>query len=101
MTWGLEDMVTARFSGAGIPKDHISFARSTYVFEHSCAPSGLLDDFSTYCGPTMNAFAAAEAGGRARALRQELDDLFQAQNRSDEPDRTQIPATFLKVTISV
>ena len=49
----------------------------------------------------MNAFAAAEAEGRVRALRQELDDLFQAQNLSGEPNRTQIPATFLKVTISV
>ena len=49
----------------------------------------------------MNAFAAAEAEGRAHTLRQELDDLFQAQNLSGEPGRTQIPATFLKVTISV
>ena len=101
MTWGLEDMVIARFAGAGVPKDRITFARSTYVFEHPGAPSELLDDFSTYYGPTMNAFAAAEAQGRARALRQELDDLFRAQNLSGEPNRTQIPATFLKVTISV
>lgn len=101
MTWGLEDTVIARFAGAGIPSDRITFSRSTYVFEHPGTPSELLDDFQTYYGPTMNAFAAADAEGRARALRQELDDLFRSQNLSGEPNRTRIPATFLKVTISV
>ena len=101
MTWGLEDTVIARFAGADIPNDRITFARGTYVFEHPGAPSDLLDDFQTYYGPTMNAFAAAAAEGRAPALRLELDDLFQSQNLSGEPNKTQIPATFLKVTVSV
>lgn len=101
MTWGLEDIVIERFAGAGIVKDHITFVRSTYVFEHPGAPSELLDDFSTYYGPTMNAFAAAEAEGRAHRLREELAHLFLAQNLSGQPGRTRIPATFLKVTISV
>ena len=101
MTWGLEDMVIARFAGAGVPRDRITFVRSTYVFEHPGAPSELLDDFSTYYGPTMNAFAAAEAEGRAHALRRELDDLFQAQNVSAKSTETRIPATFLKVTVSI
>ena len=101
MTWGLEDNVIARFARADIPNDRSTFARGTYVFEHPGAPSDLLDDFQTYYGPTMNAFAAAAAEGRAPALRLELDDLFRSQNLSGEPNKTQIPATFLKVTVSV
>ena len=31
----------------------------------------------------------------------ELEELFRAQNRSDAPDRTVIPATYLRVTASV
>lgn len=101
MTWGLEDTVVARFAGAGIPQDRITFARSTYVFEHAGAPSNLLDDFQTWYGPTINAFAAAEAQGRAPALRQELESLFASQNRSEDPNLTSIPATFLNVTVRV
>ena len=101
MTWGMEDTVVARFAGAGIPKDRITFARSTYVFEHPGAPSNLLDDFQTWYGPTINAFAAAEAHGRAPALRQELESLFASQNRSEDPNLTSIPATFLQVTVRV
>jgi hypothetical protein len=49
----------------------------------------------------MNAFEAAEKNGRAADLRKELDDLFNSQNRSQSKDATSIPATFLRVTISL
>jgi SAM-dependent methyltransferase len=101
MTWGLEETVAARFAGAGVPADRIAFAPSTYVFEHEGPPSALLDDFQTYYGPTMNAFAAAAADGRAPALREELDTLFRTQNVSEDPQKTRILATFLKVTVTV
>ncbi len=49
----------------------------------------------------MNAFEAAEKKGRADALQRQLEELFQSQNRSGSADRTRIPATFLRVTVSV
>jgi SAM-dependent methyltransferase len=101
MTWGLPDTVGARFAGAGIGANQIACAASTYVFEHAGPPSALLDDFQTYYGPTMNAFAAATADGRATELRRELDDLLRTQNVSEDPKTTRIPATYLKVTVQV
>ena len=47
----------------------------------------------------MNAFAAAEQGGKAMDLQQELEALFQRQNRSLN-GVTSIPATFLRVTVA-
>jgi hypothetical protein len=49
----------------------------------------------------MNAFDAAEKSGRADALQAELEALFESQNKSGRDDRTVMPATFLRVTVSV
>ncbi len=57
--------------------------------------------FRNYYGPTMNAFEAAEKNGKAEDLRKELDTLFTAKNQSKDPKVTSIPATFLRVTVSV
>src|SRR3954454_21192448 len=48
MTWGMEDKVIERFTAAGIPKDHISFARDTFIFNFPGTPSALLDEFRKY-----------------------------------------------------
>ncbi|MBW8884987.1 MAG: hypothetical protein JF612_09480 [Planctomycetia bacterium] len=47
----------------------------------------------------MNAFEAAEKNGRASDLQNELEALFNAQNKSRSKDTTSIPATFLRVTV--
>ncbi len=101
MAWGVEASVIERFGAAGIPAHKVSFLRDTYVFNFSAAPSGLVDEFRLYYGPTMNAFEAAEKNGRADALRQELVGLFESQNRSPDKGKTSIPATFLRVTVAV
>ena len=49
----------------------------------------------------MNAFEAAEKSGRARDLLQELEALFNNQNKSKNKNWTSIPATFLRVTVVV
>jgi hypothetical protein len=49
----------------------------------------------------MNAFEAAEKNGRAADLQKELEILFDTHNRSGSRDITSIPATFLRVTVSV
>jgi SAM-dependent methyltransferase len=99
MTWGTEDNVVDRFTAAGVPNDKISFARDTFVFSTPGTPSELLATFRSYYGPTMNAFDAAEANGRADDLQRELEALFNEQNRSAKPGTTSIPATYLRVTV--
>jgi ubiquinone/menaquinone biosynthesis C-methylase UbiE len=101
MTWGLEDKVIERFAAAGVPAEKISFARETFTFMTSGAPSAYLQTFRTYYGPTMNAFEAAEKSGRATDLQQELEELFKSQNKSPRADATSIPATFLRVTVAL
>ncbi len=49
----------------------------------------------------MNAFEAAAANGREADLQAELDTLFNSQNASPSEDATSIPATFLRVTVTV
>jgi SAM-dependent methyltransferase len=98
VSWGVEANVLSRFGGAGIPADHISCTPTTYVFRHTGPPSELLGSFRHFYGPTMNAFAAAEANGRADDLQAELAALFAAQNRGGD-NGTIIPATYLKVLV--
>ncbi len=100
MMWGIESKVTGRFTGAGIPADKISFERDTFVFNYNGTPSAYVDEFRKYYGPTMSAFEAAEKAGRAAELKKELDELFTRENESSESNRTSIPATFLRVTVS-
>ncbi len=99
MTWGVEEHVIERFTGAGVPEKQVSFERDTYTFNYDGTPSDLLGEFKTYYGPTMNAYDAATAAGRQAELDEELDALFNEQNAGE--DGTSIPATFLRVTVAV
>ena len=99
MTWGMEDKVIERFTAAGVPAERITFERDTFVFAAPVSPSEYLTWFRDYYGPTMNAYAAAEANGRSGELHRELDALFNAQNQSGDQSTTSIPATYLMVTV--
>lgn len=101
MTWGIENHIVERFTGAGVPAERIAFARETYIFNYPGTPSMFVDTFRRYYGPTMNAFESAEKNGRADELQQQLEGLFETQNRSLTKGTTSIPATFLRVTVSV
>src|SRR3954470_1290261 len=61
MGWGVESNVLERFAAAGVPRDCVSFARDSFVFDFDGTPVELLAVFRTYYGPTMNAFEAAAA----------------------------------------
>jgi SAM-dependent methyltransferase len=98
MTWGVEEEVIERFTGAGVSKDGISFERDTYTFDYPGSPSEFVAEFKGYYGPTMNAFEAAAKDGREADLQGELEALFNEKNTSD--DATSIPATFLRVTVT-
>jgi ubiquinone/menaquinone biosynthesis C-methylase UbiE len=95
MTWGNEHEVTQRFGEAGVTD--VTFERRQYRFELDAPPREFLRLFRDYYGPTMNAYAAAEANGKADDLHRELEELFAAQNEGG-PDRTSIGATYLLVT---
>jgi ubiquinone/menaquinone biosynthesis C-methylase UbiE len=100
MTWGIENNVIERFGAAGIPKEKVSLEKDTYTFNYSGRPSDFVAEFRKYYGPTMNAFEAADKSGRATDLQNELETLFNNQNKSPCKDATSIPATFLRVTIA-
>ena len=101
MLWGVEEHVIDRFGKAGIPKENISCVKDTFTFNAPYSPVDFVKTFKNYYGPTMNAFEAAEKNGNDNELQQELEHLFTSQNKSGSNDTTSIPATFLRVTVSV
>jgi len=101
MKWGIESDVTERFTAAGVPAGRISCVKDTYVFNAPMSPSAWVGDFRDHYGPTMNAFAAAEQNGKSAELQRELEALFERQNTSGSAATTSIPATFLRVTVTV
>jgi len=101
MTWGVESNVIERFVAAGVAAERISFARETFTFNLADSPSAFVERFTTYYGPTMNAFDAAQKDGRGDDLVSELEELFNEHNASAIKGATSIPATFLRVTVRV
>jgi hypothetical protein len=99
MLWGIENHVIERFGNAGVEKENISFLKDTFTFNAPYTPAEFVNVFKNYYGPTMNAFEAAEKNGKALELQQELEVLFNSQNKSSSEATTSIPATFLRVTV--
>jgi len=97
--WGIEENVKERFGQAGIPAENISCTRETYTFQAPFPARSFVERFRQFYGPTMNAFDAAEKNGKAAELQKELEELFVRENRSKDPDKTSISATFLLVTV--
>ena len=101
MTWGVESHIIERFGQAGVPRENISMVKDTYQFiSPDKGPAQFIDSFSRFYGPTMNAFEAAEKNGKVEELHNQLLELAKAQNKSPNGG-TSIPATFLRVTVSV
>jgi hypothetical protein len=101
MTWGAENNITERFAHAGVPKENISMVRDTYNFASpEKSPAQFVDLFETFYGPTMNAVEAAQKNGKAEELHGQLLELANAQNKSKNAG-TFIPATFMRITVSI
>ncbi|WP_020602535.1 class I SAM-dependent methyltransferase [Spirosoma spitsbergense] len=100
MLWGVESHVIERFEQAGVAKENITFLKDTFTFNTSYPPSEYVNKFKNYYGPTMNAFEAAEKNGKAVELQQELEVLFNSQNKSTDKNKTSISVNFLRVTIT-
>jgi ubiquinone/menaquinone biosynthesis C-methylase UbiE len=101
MTWGIESQVIERFSAARIGRESISFTRGTFSFEFPGTPAAFVSELRRYYGPTVTAFEAAERFGRAPELEADLEALVVAQNRAGRNDLTLVPATYLRVTVSL
>jgi ubiquinone/menaquinone biosynthesis C-methylase UbiE len=101
MLWGVESHIVERFAQAGVPKEKISMAKDTFLFEsYDEGPAEFIDAFRRYYGPTMNAYEAAEKNGKVDELHGQLLDLAKSQNRSKNGG-TSIPATFMRVTVAM
>ena len=101
MTWGVESHIVERFAKAGVPEEKISMVKDTYYFALSDkSPAQFIELFEKYYGPTMNAVEAAQKNGKAHELHEELVNLADSQNKSKDAG-TFIPATFMRVTVSL
>jgi ubiquinone/menaquinone biosynthesis C-methylase UbiE len=101
MTWGVDSHIVERFGQAGVSKEKISLTRDTFHFiSADQSPAQVIELFRRFYGPTMNAFEAAERNGKVEELRGQLVELAKLQNTNADGG-TSIPATFLRVTVSV
>jgi SAM-dependent methyltransferase len=101
MTWGVDSHIIERFGRAGVPRERISMVKDTFYFvSPDKSPADVIELFRQFYGPTMNAFEAAEKNVNVEELHHQLLELAKAQNKSSGGG-TSIPATFLRVTVSV
>ena len=101
MTWGVESNIVERFGKAGVPQEKISMVKDTYYFASpEKSPTQFIELFETFYGPTMNAVEAAQKNGKAGELHAQLVELANSRNKSKDAGIL-IPATFMRVTVSV
>jgi ubiquinone/menaquinone biosynthesis C-methylase UbiE len=101
MTWGVEANIIERFGQAGVPREKISMAKDVYLFASpDTSPAQFVDSLRRFYGPTMNAFEAAEKSGKVEDLLKQLLDLAKTQNKATGSG-TSMPATFMRVTVSL
>ena len=101
MLWGVESNIVERFGHAGVPAEKISMVKDTYYFSSpDKSPEEFIGLFEQFYGPTMNAVDAARKSGKEDELHKQLVELANLQNKSPNGG-TLIPATFMRVTVSV
>jgi len=91
MTWGVSATSSRASPARGVPEQQI-FIRARHLHVRlPGTPTELLAEFRAYYGPTMNAFDAAAASGRAAELQGELEAIFNLHNAGTGPGTTSIP----------
>jgi ubiquinone/menaquinone biosynthesis C-methylase UbiE len=99
MLWGVEKDIVERFGKAGVPADRIAMVRDSFRFiGPDSSPETYVDEFRRFYGPTMNAFEAAEANGKADELHAKILELVRQYNQ-DTQGGVDIPATYMRVTV--
>ncbi len=101
MTWGVDTHIIERFGQAGVPREKITMARDTYSFiSRDKSPAQFVEILEQCYGPTMNAYEAAQKSGTMEQFHNQVLELARAQNKGTD-GTTSIPATFLRVTVSL
>ncbi len=100
MTWGVDTHIIERFGQAGVPTAKISMVKDIFYFKSPDSPTHFIESFERFYGPTMNAVEAAQKSGKVEELHKQLLELAKTQNKSANGS-TSIPATFLRVTVSL
>jgi ubiquinone/menaquinone biosynthesis C-methylase UbiE len=101
MTWGVESHIVERFEQAGVARENIAMEKNTFLFRApDKSPADVIETFRSFYGPTMNAFEAAGKNGKTGELGSQLIALAEAQN-TRQGGGTEIPATFMQVTVQV
>ena len=90
--WGTEDAVRERFAD-GIAD--LQMTRRKIVFEFPFDPAEVVEQFITYFGPTVKAYASLDADGQA-AFRKDLEDLWTSNNRATD-GTTEVESEYLEV----
>ena len=90
--WGDETTVCERL-GKGLSE--LTLVRCHYTFSYPFPPSEVVEFFRLYYGPTNQAFASLDNGGR-ESLRRELETLWSSYNRAGT-DCTTVFAEYLEV----
>lgn len=101
MRWGVESDILERFGRAGVAAGKVSMVKDTFYFTSpDQSPERFIELFRDFYGPTMNAYDAARKNGKDQELHSELVALANRQNKSNGAG-TLIPATFMRITVSV
>jgi SAM-dependent methyltransferase len=96
LLWGDEGVVRARLAGLS---ERLHFTRRTARMCFPFDPSGTVDFFRRYYGPTQRAFQALDAAGQA-ALERDLVQLQTRHNISTRTDETETPSDYLEIQAS-
>lgn len=92
LKWGSEAVVRERLQG-GV--SDLRFEKRMYPMRYPFPPAEVVEFFFTYYGPTLKAMAALDAGGQA-ALRQDLEQMWTANNRAQD-GTTHVDSEYLEV----
>lgn len=92
MLWGHEPTVRSRLSAFA----EITLERRIAVMRYPFPPSGAVDFFRRYYGPTLKAFESLPREAQS-SLRRDLVDLQARHNASPDPDITETRAEYLEV----
>jgi SAM-dependent methyltransferase len=90
--WGDKTTVRERL-GEGL--SDLNLVTRHYTFSYPFPPSEVVEFFRLYYGPTNQAFASLDVGGR-ESLRGELEGLWSSHNQTG-PDCTTVFAEYLEV----
>jgi len=93
LMWGDEATVRSRFNGA---IKELRLTRQTARMMFPFDPTGTVEFFRRYYGPTLRAFASLD-GPRQAALMRDLVALQTRHNVSTSPNETDTPAEYLEV----